>query len=269
MPISDSKDYPTNHFTKIYENIFIPAIKDSGYEPYRVDENLICDSIINKIFDAIQNSEMCLCDLSSRNPNVLYELGIRQAYDKPVVLVQDKKTEKIFDVGGISTVYYRSERLYDEVIEDREKIKDAIIATRDGATGYNSIIKVIKANKAVIDTGKISDQERIEIMLSAIQNDVKSLKNANSKFDGDISDGDLSTSFQKSLFNYCTNEDYEFDHDKFQNLMSKAITKKDPKLMLMLMESMETFSKKAKIEGNAELERVLCNYRDTLRRQIG
>lgn len=70
MPISDVDGYPKNHFTKIYEQLFCPAIEKAGFEPYRVDENKICDSIIGKIFEAIQNSAMCLCDLSSRNPNV-------------------------------------------------------------------------------------------------------------------------------------------------------------------------------------------------------
>ena len=55
---------------------------------------------------------MALCDLSNRNPNVLYELGLRQAYDKPVVLVQDDKTERIFDVSGINTVSYKKAIVY-------------------------------------------------------------------------------------------------------------------------------------------------------------
>lgn len=50
---------------------------------------------------------MAICDLSSRNPNVMYELGIRQAYGKKVVLIQDDATDKIFDVAGINTVFIR------------------------------------------------------------------------------------------------------------------------------------------------------------------
>ena len=101
MPISDQGEYPKGHFTKVYEQIFKPAILEAGYEPYRVDEDKISNPIINKIFDAVQNCPMALCDLSNRNPNVLYELGLRQAYDKPVVLVQDEKTPRIFDVSLI------------------------------------------------------------------------------------------------------------------------------------------------------------------------
>lgn len=123
MPISDQGDYPIGHFTKVYEQIIKPSVEEAGYEAYRVDENNICDMIINKIFNAIQECPMAVCDLSNRNPNVLYELGLRQAYDKPVVLIQDDKTEKIFDVSGISTIFYKSARMYEDVIKAREDIK--------------------------------------------------------------------------------------------------------------------------------------------------
>lgn len=130
MPISNQGDYPLGHFTKVYEQIIKPAVIEAGFTPYRVDENNICDAIINKIFDAIQECPMAICDLSNRNPNVLYELGLRQAYDKPVVLIQDDKTESIFDISGISTVFYKSSRLYEDVIEARENIKKQFLQQR-------------------------------------------------------------------------------------------------------------------------------------------
>lgn len=174
MPISNQGNYPEGHFTKVYEQIFKPAIEKAGYEPYRVDENSISDSIIGKIFEAIQECPMDLCDLSNRNPNVLYELGIRQAYDKPVVLVQDDKTERIFDVSGISTVQYKSNRLYEEVMAAREKIIRAITETKSGKR--NSIIKIVKAQTAEISTDDISKEDKIEIMIAGLVEDIKELK---------------------------------------------------------------------------------------------
>lgn len=174
MPISNQGNYPEGHFTKVYEQIFKPDIEKAGYEPYRVDENSISDSIIGKIFEAIQECPMALCDLSNRNPNVLYELGIRQAYDKPVVLVQDDKTERIFDVSGISTVQYKSNRLYEEVMAAREKIIRAITETKSGKR--NSIIKIVKAQTAEISTDDISKEDKIEIMIAGLVEDIKELK---------------------------------------------------------------------------------------------
>lgn len=174
MPISDQGDYPEGHFKKVYEQIFQPAIEQAGYQPHRVDEDAISDRIIDKIFREVQECPMALCDLSNRNPNVLYELGLRQAYDKPVVLVQDEKTDRIFDVSGISTVQYKSQRLFEDVLEARDRIAKAIIETKEGRK--NSIVKIVQAKTAQIPSGDISGDEKIEIMLSGIINDIKEIK---------------------------------------------------------------------------------------------
>lgn len=177
MPISDQGDYPSGHFDKVYNQIFKPAIQDAGYIPYRVDENTISDSIINKIFDAVQNCEMALCDLSNRNPNVLYELGLRQAYNKPVVLVCDDKTEKIFDVSGISTVFYKSDRLYENVIDAQEKILASIKSTCEGKEA--TLIQVVQATEANYSDVMIDKNESLNIMLQSIIKELRELKREN------------------------------------------------------------------------------------------
>ena len=174
MPISDQGDYPIGHFTKVYEQIIKPSVEDAGYEAYRVDENNICDVIINKIFGAIQECPMAICDLSNRNPNVLYELGLRQAYDKPVVLIQDDKTEKIFDVSGISTVFYKSTRLYEDVIEARENITKAILATKEGKV--NTLAKIMKVSIADFSQVKVSQDDKTNVILEGIYKEIRELK---------------------------------------------------------------------------------------------
>ena len=141
-----------------------------------MDENKICDSIIDKIFIAIQECPMALCDLSSRNPNVLYELGIRQAYDKPVVLVKDDITTKIFDVSGINTIEYKSNRLYEDVMLAREEITEALMATKNNKSNSNSLVRIVKAKKAVIDTSEVSKDDKIDIALSSMLNEINSIK---------------------------------------------------------------------------------------------
>lgn len=176
MPFTTPDLYKdTNHFDKIYNQIFVPAIEKAGYEPYRVDENKICDSIIEKIFDAVQTCSMALCDLSNKNPNVLYELGLRQAYDMPVVLVQDDITERIFDVSGISTVTYKNHRLVENVNEAIEAISEAIIQTKEGKE--NTLAKIVKAKSANFESIEVTGTDNINIILNTILNDIKDIKN--------------------------------------------------------------------------------------------
>lgn len=179
MPISDQGDYPMGHFAKVYEQIIKPSVEAAGYEAYRVDENNICDVIINKIFSAIQECPMAICDLSNRNPNVLYELGLRQAYDKPVVLIQDDKTEKIFDISGINTIFYKNTRVYEDVIEARENIKKAILATKVGK--MNTLAKIVKASTADFSDIEVSWGDKISVMLENIYSEIKEVKNKEEK----------------------------------------------------------------------------------------
>ncbi len=176
MPFTTPENYnDENHFDKIYEQIFKPAIEKAGYEPYRVDQNKICDSIIGKIFDAVRECPMAICDLSSRNPNVLYELGLRQAYNQPVVLIQDDITDRIFDVSGISTVMYKSHRLVENVDEAIDAICEAIVQTKNGQN--KTLASIVKAQKADYESIKVGDDDRIQIVLKTIMDDIKELKN--------------------------------------------------------------------------------------------
>lgn len=200
MPFSDQGDYTKGHFTKVYEQIFKPAIINAGYTPYRVDENPISDSIISKIFEGVQNCEMALCDLSNRNPNVLYELGLRQAYNKPVVLVKDEKTENIFDVSVISTVPYSSNRLYENVLEAQEKICEALKATGEGKEA--TLLQFVHAKEASYDDVKVNKDDTVIIMLQSIMKQLQQLSSDkdtnNNKSNDDIKDIILQ-SFMKQL----------------------------------------------------------------------
>lgn len=174
MPISDQEGYLKGHFTKVYEQIIKPAIEDAGYCAYRVDEDRICDQIIDKIFSAVQDVPMAVCDLSSRNPNVLYELGLRQAYNKSVVLIQDEKTPRIFDISGINTIPYRSTRLYEEVLEDREAITEAIVATKEGKR--DTIVKIVKAKTADYSSINVTEDDKTQIMFNSILDSIQTMQ---------------------------------------------------------------------------------------------
>ena len=49
---------------------------------------------------------MLVAELTSRNPNVLYELGLAHALKKPVVLISSNEHDIPFDVRHIRVIYY-------------------------------------------------------------------------------------------------------------------------------------------------------------------
>lgn len=175
MPIADQDGYSKGHFGHVYENIIRPSCEMAGFNPVRADEvketNLIHLDILKKLIEA----PIAICDLSSRNPNVLFELGIRQAFDKPVVLIQEKDTPKIFDIAPLRYLEYSQEMKYHEVLTIQKKLKDAIEATalaEGDASNVNSIVKLLALNSPA----KIPDLENgkeslaLEVMQAEIRN---------------------------------------------------------------------------------------------------
>lgn len=176
MPISGQPQYPAGHFNKIYEQIIVPAVKEAGFEPVRADSNQICDSIMQKILKNLVECDMAICDLSSRNPNVMYELGIRQAYGKKVVLIQDDATDKIFDVAGINTVFYKRDRLYENVIKAKDDIANAIKETY--ANGSFSLMSIANLENATVDNSKIDGVVLARLMMQSIYSKLDAMEDS-------------------------------------------------------------------------------------------
>lgn len=151
MPIADTDGYPQGHFKHVYDDIVAPACEMAGYSAVRADDvkatNLIHLDILKKLIEA----PVSICDLSSRNPNVLFELGIRQAFDRPVVLIQEIGTPRIFDIAPLRYLEYSKDMKYHEVLKSQRELKDAIEATvsADGEAGnVNSIVKLLALSKS-------------------------------------------------------------------------------------------------------------------------
>jgi len=91
---------------RYYEEILAPAIDRAGLEPKRADGIYGPAQIIHDIWRQVRKAPVLVADLTGRNPNVFYELGLAHAIGKPVVLLS-KTTEDIpFDLQGTRTIIY-------------------------------------------------------------------------------------------------------------------------------------------------------------------
>ncbi|MFG1499554.1 hypothetical protein ABMA70_05035 [Halobacteriovorax sp. XZX-3] len=168
MPISGNDDRSQDHFLSVYHDIIRPACDIAGFKAIRADDvkstNLIHVDIIKRIIEA----PLAICDLSTRNPNVLFELGIRQAFDKPVVLIQEKNTKKIFDINILRIYEYSSSLIYKNVLEDQKEISDRINDTMKNVqeNGHiNSLIKLLSIpNPAQIQDTQLNSKQVFEII---------------------------------------------------------------------------------------------------------
>lgn len=170
MPISDQDGYDKGHFTRVYNHIIKPACDKAGFEPIRADDEIKTNYIALDIVKKIISSDLVLCDLSSKNPNVLYELGIRQAFNKRVVLIKDKKTGRIFDIQGFRTIDYDESLRIDEVEKSIASISNTLKETSTSKDGeVNSFIQLLSIQPAEI-TNKIELSQESSLIMDMLEN---------------------------------------------------------------------------------------------------
>ena len=128
MPISSIDGCSNEHWNEV-KNILSEAIESAGYSASLVsdadDSGIIQKRIVQNIYD----NEIVVCDVSGKNPNVMFELGMRLAFDKPTIIVIDDKTNYSFDTAPIEHLSYPRDLRYYSILKFKEKLRDKITAT--------------------------------------------------------------------------------------------------------------------------------------------
>ena len=108
-----------------YEKIYKPAIEKTGLISIRADDDMFgTGKIIDQIWEGINSAKVLVAELTTRNPNVFYELGIAHTLKKPVVLISSNENDVPFDLRHIRVIYYDmtdpfwGEKLIDKVSEN-------------------------------------------------------------------------------------------------------------------------------------------------------
>ncbi|MEN8913314.1 MAG: hypothetical protein ABF257_05630 [Polaribacter sp.] len=121
-------------FDKYYEEIYSPAITNAGLLPKRADDLYRPSNIVNDIWDYTKNAKIILADLTNKNPNVFYELGLAHAITKPAILITQSMEDIPFDLRSLRIIQYdknspnwgeilqtKIEKAIEEIIESPEK----------------------------------------------------------------------------------------------------------------------------------------------------
>ena len=93
-------------FNKYYRAIFRPAVEDAGLAALRADEIFGPTEIMHDLWGLVQRARVVLAELTSRNPNVMYEVGLSHGIGKPVVLVAQSMEDVPFDLRALRCVLY-------------------------------------------------------------------------------------------------------------------------------------------------------------------
>lgn len=99
MPFGNATDW-------IYRDFIRPVAEQFGLSVVRADEIYSPGVITEQIRVAIQQSRLCIADVSNRNPNVLYEVGIAHTLGKPTIILTREIGDVPFDLARLRMIKY-------------------------------------------------------------------------------------------------------------------------------------------------------------------
>lgn len=203
MPISSIDGCDENHWSEVL-GILSEAINDVKFEGNLVsnadDVGIIHKRIIQNLYD----NPIVVCDVSCKNPNVMFELGLRLAFDKPTIIIKDDETSYSFDTSAIEHLEYPRDLRFNQIVEFKKKLSGKISATYKKSTeddNYTTFLKHFGEFKvAKIDQKEVSGQEYI-------LEELKSLRRSVNRIDRPLSRGKYEPSLRDWDVNFCMGDD--------------------------------------------------------------
>jgi len=182
MPIWAMWDYSESHWGDVLW-IIKDVVNQTEFNPSLVSDSDDVTIIHKNIIHNIYHNEIVICDVSWKNPNVMFELGMRLAFDKPTIIIKDDKTNYSFDTWVIEHLTYPKDLRFTEIVKFKEKLEKKIVDTYKKSISdpdYSTFLKHFWEYKiAKIDEKEVSSDEYLISELKSIKNEIHNLKGNN------------------------------------------------------------------------------------------
>lgn len=182
MPISAIDGCLESHWLDV-KNIISDAIAAAGFEANLVSDADEIGVIQKRIIQNLYDNPIVVCDVSAKNANVMFELGLRLAFDKPTIIIKDDMTSYSFDTSSIEHLEYPRDLRYSKIVEFKSRLASKIKATYEASLdsdNYTTFLKHFGQFKvAKLDEKEVPSEELILDELAAIRRSIARLDSPN------------------------------------------------------------------------------------------
>lgn len=182
MPISTLDGCSPDHWSDV-KSIVTEAIEAIDEPKFTV--RLVSDAddsgvIQKRIVQNVYTSDIVVCDVSGKNPNVMFELGLRLAFDKPTIIIKDDKTDYTFDTGIIEHVPYPRDLRFTRMVSFKkllaEKVRGTVRAAQSDPEHSTFLKNFGKFNVASLKENPTSADNVLIEMVSDLQGEMTRLR---------------------------------------------------------------------------------------------
>ena len=132
-------------FDGIYANLILPALESEDCRVQRADSFVNQQNILKDIIQNIEKADLIIADLTSLNPNVMYELGIAHALSKPTILLTQTLQELPFDLRSYRAIAYATS--YDKVKDLQKNLRTIVQKFREGSISFGNPVSDFASNQ--------------------------------------------------------------------------------------------------------------------------
>jgi len=174
MPFSKSSEKHTEkYWTNHYENFLKPLIEEiPGIEAHRIQA--LRGNILRQIITDLVVSPIVVADLTDYNPNVFWELGVRQSFKHNTITIAEEGVILPFDVSSQATLFYNInnnlskdefKRKFIEALQDcLENPKKSDSYVLETISGRGSLFEIMRLDEA---------KRRVEALISECKTNQK------------------------------------------------------------------------------------------------
>lgn len=148
MPFSEkTSSFPKGYFDEVLKHLITPAAVKANFNA-KTAKKAGSEVIQSTIVNDLDSADLVIVDLTEHNPNVLFELGMRIAFNKPVCLIRAKGTAPIFDIDHMLRVYDYNPCLWPSTLEqDIPALTEHVSETWRNKNKERSYLTLLRENK--------------------------------------------------------------------------------------------------------------------------
>lgn len=159
-PIGDNNSDIRRHIDGIIDQAIEPALGEK-YKVVAAHREYKIGSINDRVIKGVLEADLVIANLTTTNPNVMYELAIRHSFGKPVIVIAEEGTNLPFDVTVENTIFYRNDptgasELKQKLIEYEKPID---LEKKEYGPVYNVINKIPLYNE--VESGKDVSKDKL------------------------------------------------------------------------------------------------------------
>ncbi|MPZ99689.1 MAG: hypothetical protein GEU80_10205 [Dehalococcoidia bacterium] len=106
MPFSTTASCSEDQWTEIFEELIRPAVEEAGLGYSCTRSTGTRGNMVKSILEQLRGSDVVIADLTDRNANVFYELGVLHALAKGTIIIAQRRSDIPFDLSNYANHEY-------------------------------------------------------------------------------------------------------------------------------------------------------------------